>query len=246
MTNELLAVGYTKEEAFKRVEQQVNPVNQAVVTKRKDDLSDKKNGVAYRDDYKNDALNNFKAAWYVRMLPGDSGSVEDVESNLATSQIAQLTSDYKTAYESQYLLTGSPDEAKRHADGLVKGLYGVTDINGKNQVMRYAPENYLSIPNVDNKWMKEQVLTTAKEYLADSFDGANPEDVILVADPLVTSSTAKEGNPKYRLMLKWKNGELHDLLGQDNYFEFDPSEVKEEYVNEARTQDQLKKARGGL
>lgn len=231
MMNSKLASGATIDEAAKQVEDALNPANAAVYEKRTSDLKD------LEVDYQSLAMKNFNAPWYVKVLPGDSGSVSDTSSNFATRQIAQLTSEYRAAYETQYKLTGSQDAAEKYANQLVSGTYGVTKVNGNNQLMRFSPEKYFSIAGQDNDWMREQVLEEARKQLSNSWVDPKTtaeDNVIIVPVPGVTSRTAKEGRPLYKMMLLTQDGGYQDLLGGNKYFTFDPDKKIKTIVDEAK------------
>lgn len=235
MMNSKLASGATIDEAYKQVEDALNPANAAVYDRRVSELKD------LELDYEMMALENFNAPWYVKILPGDSGSVSDTKSNFATRQIAQLTSEYRAAYETQYKMTGDTEAAKRYANQVVSGLYGVTKVNGTNQLMRHAPEKYYSINGVNNeKWMRQQVLDQANEILKNSWvvPGTSAEkDVILTPIPGVTSRTAKEGRPLYKLMLLTPDGGYQDLLGNNKFFRFEPEKQIQKLIDDARAEE---------
>lgn len=231
MVNQMLGAGYNETEAFKRVDDALNPSNAAVYDQRKEDIKEQK------FPYADKAVANFDASFFYKLLPGKQGI--DRDSNFAGRQVAQLTADYRNAYDTQYKLTGDKTASETFANTTVRGLYGVTDINGGDQLMRYAPEKYYSIPNIDNGWMREQVLDEAREQLGKSLTnpGTTPEkNVVLVPDPLVTPRTAKEGRPLYKLMYKQDNGELSDLLGPNKFFAFDPASERVKKLEAARDQ----------
>jgi hypothetical protein len=232
MVNSKMASGLNAKDAMEQVDAALDVNNKAVFDKRAEDLK------ATQPDYQKLALGNFEASWYVKALPGDSGSLRDVESEFATRQIAQVTTEYRNAYDTQYKLTGDTTAAQKYANGVIAGSYGVTKINGKNQLMRNAPEKYFSIAGSDNDWMREQIETEAARALADSLQDPNkpigPKDAIIIPAPHVTSRTAKEGRPIYKLMALSPDGGYIDLLGPNKYFTFDKDKKVGELVGDAR------------
>lgn len=224
MTNALMANGYTATEAMTRVQDATNVNNKSIMEGRENVLKGSK------INYANKAVANF-AGFFERHF------ALDATSNFSSRQITQLTSDYRQAYDTQYKLTGDQAEAEKFADRTVQGTYGVTNINGTDQLMRYAPEKYYAVPNVPNTWMRDQVKEAADTVLHNSLSppGTSADkNVLLVPDPLVTPRTAKAGAPAYKLMYKNDAGELSDLLGPGKYFTFDPQKVKDQQVQNAR------------
>ncbi len=231
MVNSLIESGYAPKEAFARVEQATDPANKALNDERQEALKKAK------IDYKEKAIGVLNPGFFVRLLPGTQG-VEKGLDKISASQQAQMGVDYKRAYEAHYLLTGDEDLADEHAKKMIKGQYGVTKVNGKPQVMKYAPENYYHIQGVEDDWMREQVKEAAHESIKSSLTSSDTnvdEDVILVPEPYVTPRTAKAGQPHYKLMMKSKeSGALVDLLGPKQYFVFDPNKKRKQLIEEAR------------
>jgi hypothetical protein len=230
MVNQKMASGLNADKAMEQVDAQLSETNDAVFKVRAEELKDAKL------DYKALALENFNAPWYVKMIPGDSMSVEDSTSNFATSQAAQITSEYKAAYETQYKMTGDTLAAQKHANSVVAGTYGVTNINGKNQLMRNPPEKYFGIDNVDNDWMREQVVEEARKAISNSWidPSVKAENVILVPAPYVTSRTAREGRPAYKMMALTPDGGYTDILGANSFFTFDKQKKIGSLLDDAR------------
>lgn len=119
--------------------------------------------------------------------------------------------DYQTLYDANFASTGGdPDLAKKMTDAQVKKTWGVTSINGKDEVMRYAPEavygtNESSAGNwIIGQWREEQKQLRSKVF------GGMPDDAefILVPDAV----TARDYS--YAIMLK--------QTGSDNIPVFTP------------------------
>lgn len=235
MVNSKMAPGLTADKAMEQVDAALDVSNDAVFKKRTEELKDAKT------DYQALALKNFNSSFLYKMLPGDSGSIEDTTSEFATRQAAQITTEYKNAYETQYKLTGSTEAATKYANSVVAGTYGVTKINGKNQLMRHAPEKYFSIPNVDDDWMRKQVeeeaATAMKGILQDGNHPMNPKDAILIPAPYVTPRTAKEGRPLYKMMALSPDGGYVDLLGPNKFFTFDKNKKIGELIDDAKKEN---------
>jgi hypothetical protein len=232
MVNSKIASGLSPKTAMEQVDAALDVSNSAVFEQRTTQLKEAKL------DYQSLALQNFNASWYVKALPGGSGSIEDTSSEMATRQIAQVSTEYRAAYETQYKLTGDTVAAQKYANSVVSGSYGVTNINGKNQLMRFAPEKYFGIDNVDNDWMRSQIEEEAAKAIKDTWVDPDrpikPEDAILIPAPHVTPRTAKEGRPVYKMMALSPDGGYIDLLGPNKYFTFDKDKKIGELVGEAR------------
>lgn len=107
--------------------------------------------------------------------------------------------DYQTLYDANFASTGGdPDLAKKMTDAQVKKTWGVTSINGKDEVMRYAPEavygtNESGAGNwIIGQWREEQKQLKSKVF------GGMPDDAefVLVPDAI----TGRDFS--YAIMLK--------------------------------------------
>ncbi|MDS0905944.1 hypothetical protein OSC03_02820 [Morganella morganii] len=125
--------------------------------------------------------------------------------------------DYRTAYQANFIsLGGNEDTAKAVTDMNIKKKWGVTELNGKEELMRYAPEAVYGINNsnagnwVLSQWQEE------KETLKPLVEGgmADGDDFILFSDAItardssygiMVNRTSKEGVVKPEL-LKGANG----------------------------------------
>lgn len=125
--------------------------------------------------------------------------------------------DYRTAYQANFIsLGGNEDTAKAVTDMNIKKKWGVTELNGKEELMRYAPEAVYGINNnnagnwVLSQWQEE------KETLKPLVEGgmADGDDFILFSDAITARDSSygimvnrisKEGVVKPEL-LKGTNG----------------------------------------
>lgn len=107
--------------------------------------------------------------------------------------------DYQTLYDANFASTGGdPDLAKKMTNAQVKKTWGVTSINGKDEVMRYAPEavygtNESGAGNwITGQWREEQKQLKSKVF------GGMPDDAefVLVPDAI----TGRDFS--YAIMLK--------------------------------------------
>ncbi|MGK4231499.1 hypothetical protein ACK2MR_10155 [Providencia hangzhouensis] len=119
--------------------------------------------------------------------------------------------DYQTLYDANFASTGGdPDLAKKMTDAQVKKTWGVTSINGKDEVMRYAPEavygtNESGAGNwIIGQWREEQKQLKSKVF------GGMPDDAEFVLVP--DAVTARDYS--YAIMLK--------QTGSDNIPVFTP------------------------
>lgn len=119
--------------------------------------------------------------------------------------------DYQTLYDANFASTGGdPDLAKKMTDAQVKKTWGVTSINGKDEVMRYAPEavygtNESGAGNwIIGQWQEEQKNLKSKVF------GGMPSDAEFVLVP--DAVTARDYS--YAIMLK--------QTGSDNIPVFTP------------------------
>ncbi|MEQ5318009.1 hypothetical protein ABN239_13315 [Providencia vermicola] len=107
--------------------------------------------------------------------------------------------DYQTLYDANFASTGGdPDLAKKMTDAQVKKTWGVTSINGKDEVMRYAPEAVYGINEsgagnwIIGQWREEQKQLRSKVF------GGMPDDAEFVLVP--DAVTARDYS--YAIMLK--------------------------------------------
>ncbi|MEY0240158.1 hypothetical protein AB7W17_03215 [Providencia rettgeri] len=119
--------------------------------------------------------------------------------------------DYQTLYDANFASTGGdPDLAKKMTNAQVKKTWGVTSINGKDEVMRYAPEavygtNESGAGNwIIGQWQEEQKQLRSKVF------GGMPDDAEFVLVP--DAVTARDYS--YAIMLK--------QTGSDNIPVFTP------------------------
>ncbi|MDH2394333.1 hypothetical protein QDQ39_00750 [Providencia rettgeri] len=119
--------------------------------------------------------------------------------------------DYQTLYDANFASTGGdPDLAKKMTDAQVKKTWGVTSINGKDEVMRYAPEAvYGTNENGAGNWIIGQWREEQKQLRSKVFGGM-PDDAEFVLVP--DAVTARDYS--YAIMLK--------QTGSDNIPVFTP------------------------
>ena len=107
--------------------------------------------------------------------------------------------DYQTLYDANFASAGGDtDLAKKMTDAQVKKTWGVTSINGKDEVMRYAPEAVYGTSEsgagnwIIGQWQEEQKQLKSKVF------GGMPSDAEFVLVP--DAVTARDYS--YAIMLK--------------------------------------------
>lgn len=139
-----------------------------------------------------------------------------IEPSVTDNQKAELENAYKEVYKTHYAITGDETVAKKEAATVVAQQFTPTKINGRKEVMRYAPDAYYSIPNVDNDWIREDLLDFAKTKLADSVQSwdSMKDRIILVPNPIFTPQTAAQGQPAYDVMVIGEDGVMRTILDE--------------------------------
>ncbi|NTU49611.1 MAG: hypothetical protein HGA87_01715 [Desulfobulbaceae bacterium] len=140
---DMVNAGEPPAEAVKIAKELVNPANKAVMENRVEALKSRN-----RDTYLKEIKGVFDS-WVpfvgVKIDPNNAAG-------------AAVVADYKTQYDNYFKLTGNESVARQHAVSVVKGMYGVTEFNGK-QVIAHPPEKYYSIQGLDNQnWMIQQLM----------------------------------------------------------------------------------------
>ncbi|MDD9340230.1 MAG: hypothetical protein PV362_11405 [Providencia heimbachae] len=107
--------------------------------------------------------------------------------------------DYQTLYDANFSSAGGdPDLAKKMTDAQVKKTWGVTSINGKDEVMRYAPEAvYGTNESGAGNWIVGQWQEEQKQLRSNVFGGM-PDDADFVLVPDVITGR----DFSYAIMLK--------------------------------------------
>jgi len=248
MINQRINQGYTEEEAIKKVDELLDPRNEITIGEATAELKEKK------VDYRGQAVQAFDSAGFFKELFtfGMANGLDTAATGQAKT-IDGVTAAYRVAFEDHYRITRDKSLAKEYATNFVKGRYGVTNVNGGNQIMPYAPEKYYTVLGTGNDWMREQAISEAqkamKNWLSPGGDkyGRNDlkKNLYVMPDPFVTPRTAEKGAPRYKLMYKSEDGSLLDVLGPQNYFFFEPDKERAALVNKAAKRQQVKEQFGG-
>ncbi|MGB0818806.1 MAG: hypothetical protein ACPGQQ_07820, partial [Candidatus Puniceispirillaceae bacterium] len=238
MINDRVNQGYSEEEAFKIVDELLDPRNEITIEQATAELKDKK------VNYRKDAVQAFDSAGFLKeviTLTAADGLNPDAMPQKPI--IDGLAAAYRVAYEDHYRITRDQKLAKEYATNFVRGRYGVSNVNGDNMVMQYPPEKYYSIVGEDNDWMREQALDAAQSVLKDTLNPPGRRDLkknlFVTVDPFVTPRTAETGAPRYKLMYRRDDGSMIDVLGANNYFFFETDTRRTELVEKARKKKEI-------
>jgi len=133
-----------------------------------------------------------------RFKPGFFTGVPDVPKAM-TAEFAALTHEY-------YLYTGGDvDKARELATDTVKRTWGVTEVNGKRELMKYAPE--AMYPGISVPVIRKDLESSIAEQ---GFSG-KPESVRLVP----TADTARTAGQIWSVAAPDKHGAYDIVLGKD-------------------------------
>ena len=119
----------------------------------------------------------------------------------------QLGGEYEVLVNDAFLRTGDIDVARESANRTIRRVWGMTEVNGEKQWMKYPPEIYYRT-NAGTDWIREQFESELGGLLP---KGVEPESLRLVVDT-VTARHASGGNPSYGVMYADEAGELLPLL----------------------------------
>lgn len=90
-----------------------------------------------------------------------------IQPEIYDGQRAEMDRVIKEAFKSHYVLTADVGLSKKHAETMVKQQFSPTKVNNRREVMRYAPDNYYSIQDVENDWIREDMI----EFSLEQFKG---------------------------------------------------------------------------
>ncbi len=112
--------------------------------------------------------------------------------------------DYQTLYDANFAETGGDAKlAQKITDAQVKKTWGVTSVNGKEEIMKYAPEAAYGITSSGaGNWIQGQ-WEEDKKQLASKVFGGLPEDaeIVLVPDAVTPRDLS------YGVMVKQTGGD---------------------------------------
>ncbi|MDN8688401.1 hypothetical protein Q0L85_13645, partial [Staphylococcus aureus] len=93
--------------------------------------------------------------------------------------------DYQTLYDANFAETGGDAElAKKMTNAQIKRTWAVSNINGSEEVMRYAPEAVYGINESGaGNWIAGQWEEEKKQLMSKSFGGASSgTEIVIVSD----------------------------------------------------------------
>ena len=105
----------------------------------------------------------------------------------AAGQANQLYQrDYQTIYDANFAQAGGDaDQAKAMTNAMIKKVWAVSTINGKEEVMKYAPEAVYGVTNGSGNWIQGQWEEERRALKGAAFGGARDDtDLVLVPDML--------------------------------------------------------------
>lgn len=190
MVSKRIGYGASPKDAVLSAREAIDPANSAVREARLAELNDKKGKLKEEvDEAATDVLDTWRS---------------DDDLDYSTEAGLNARADYRQAFEDNYTRTGDASLAKEYADDTIRGIYRKSTFNGGG-VMKYAPENYYAIPDVDNDWMMEDFNQSLEAYKKETGDGLEVVDTMLLPDA-TTAREASSGAPTYKVMKKDRYG----------------------------------------
>ncbi|WP_202209329.1 hypothetical protein [Escherichia coli] len=94
--------------------------------------------------------------------------------------------DYQTIYDANFVQTGGDaEQAEKMTNAMIRTTWGVSTVNGKAEVVKYAPEALYGVNNGAGNWIQGQWEQEKRELKSKSFGGPRSDtDLILVSDGL--------------------------------------------------------------
>lgn len=178
--------------AYNQVYQQDDRLKQMISQQVRD-----KDYIKARATAAQDNINSLSPSWTSFGAPSIS----------AAGQANQLYQrDYQTIYDANFAQTGGDaDQAKAMTNAMIKKVWAVSTINGKEEVMKYAPEAVYGVTNGSGNWIKGQWEEEKKALKSSAFGGVRDDtDLVLVPDAVTPR------NQSYSVMVRQKNAEGYD------------------------------------
>lgn len=178
--------------AYNQVYQQDDRLKQMVSQQVRD-----KDYIKARTTAAQDNINSLSPSWTSFGAPSIS----------AAGQANQLYQrDYQTIYDANFAQTGGDaDQAKAMTNAMIKKVWAVSTINGKEEVMKYAPEAVYGVTNGSGNWIQGQWEEDKRALKGSAFGGARDDtDLVLIPDAVTPRDQS------YSVMLRQKNAEGYD------------------------------------
>ncbi|WP_347299404.1 hypothetical protein [Clostridium perfringens] len=178
--------------AYNQVYQQDDRLKQMISQQVRD-----KDYIKARATAAQDNINSLSPSWTSFGAPSIS----------AAGQANQLYQrDYQTIYDANFAQTGGDaDQAKAMTNAMIKKVWAVSTINGKEEVMKYAPEAVYGVTNGSGNWIRGQWEEEKKALKSSAFGGTRDDtDLVLVPDAVTPRDQS------YSVMVRQKNAEGYD------------------------------------
>ncbi|MFV1476130.1 hypothetical protein [Serratia marcescens] len=178
--------------AYNQVYQQDDRLKQMISQQVRD-----KDYIKARATAAQDNINSLSPSWTSFGAPSISDAGQ-------ANQLYQR--DYQTIYDANFAQTGGDaDQAKAMTNAMIKKVWAVSTINGKEEVMKYAPEAVYGVTNGSGNWIQGQWQVEKDRLRGKAFGGARDDtDLVLVPDAITPRDQS------YSVMLRQKNTEGYD------------------------------------
>lgn len=111
-----------------------------------------------------------------------------------------LLAEYRSVAEEKFFSTGgNAGAAKALALAELKRTWGVSRISGEAQMTRLPPENVYPAIAGSQDYLRDDALSTAKNYVAEAFPGREVANVFTLADHETVADVQAGRPPRYRL-----------------------------------------------
>lgn len=178
--------------AYNQVYQQDDRLKQMISQQVRD-----KDYIKARSTAAQDNINSLSPSW-------TSFGAPSITSAGQANQLYQR--DYQTIYDANFAQTGGDaDQAKAMTNAMIKKVWAVSTINGKEEVMKYAPEAVYGVTNGSGNWIQGQWEEEKRALKGAAFGGARDDtDLVLIPDAVTPRDQS------YSVMLRQKNAEGYD------------------------------------
>lgn len=150
----------------------------------------------------------------------------------------KMANEYRAIFDGFMRAGSTESQAKKKADQYITRSWGKSDVMGRDEVMKYPPEDYYAIDG-DVSWIKPQLM---KDLKGEVF-GVDVEDVFLMANDR-TARTAQIGQPSYAVKVMI-DGVFYNI--SDNWrpdLELELTKRKNENVKKALSRRQKRLEQG--
>lgn len=185
------------ETAYRQIYQQDEQLKQRLNQQKRD-----KSYIAARETAAQKNVNSQAPGWF-----GGPGISKPGISN----QLYQR--DYQTLYDANFDITGGDaKQSEAITNAMIRRVWAVTNLNGEDEMMKYAPEALYGVNNNEGNWITGQWAVEKAHLRAQAFGGARDDtDLVLVADMLTPRDRS------YAVMLRQKNAQgyedVHEYYG---------------------------------